>query len=93
MSKRPLLWTLLGALIMSVAVLNSHAASTTRLPTSSTSVELTADPAIFTSGTSAKLSCGEVLCHANSVECSSGTIPCGGCVIPPGSFFGHCANR
>jgi hypothetical protein len=80
-----------GALMMSGAVLNSHAASSAQAPAARAAIEESADPATPES-TSPSLSCSEILCHSNA-ECSAGTTPCGVCSIPPGSFFGHCVKK
>lgn len=88
MSNKSLVLTFMfGALVMSGAVLNSHAASppapTPRTAMADSIAEAAAAP------TELALSCEEQICHSTA-ECNAGTTSCGVCVIPPGSFFGHC---
>lgn len=78
MSNRPFLLLMLGALMMSGAVLNSHAASRTA------STPPLVEPA--------SLSCLEIVCHSQA-ECDTGTTPCGVCVIPKGASSGSCVRR
>ena len=79
MSNRPFLLLMLGALMMSGAVLNSHAASRTA-PSTPPLVE------------APSLSCLEIVCHSQA-ECDTGTTPCGVCVIPKGASSGSCVRR
>jgi hypothetical protein len=91
MSNRPFLLMVFGALFMSGAVLNSHAASGAQTSTARPAIEDAAEPATTTEAAPPSLTC-ELLCHSTA-ECSAGTTPCGVCVIPPGSFFGHCTLK
>src|SRR5207247_7506438 len=71
MSNRRFLLMAFGALIMSGAVLNSHAAYSAQAPAARAAIEETAaDPATEATPDSAapSLTCGATLCHANHAE-------------------------
>ena len=93
MSKKAVVLTFMfGALLVSGAVLNSHAASTPPAPIAPTMVTHTvADSVVSTSENGPALSCNQI-CHS-TVDCITGTTSCGVCIIPPGSFFGHCGFK
>jgi hypothetical protein len=94
MSNRSFVLTLLlGLLLATGAVVTSKAASTTTAATAQTAVSDSAAGDVVSPGDqSSSLSCNETICHT-TVDCSLGTTSCGVCVIPPGSFFGHCVLK
>jgi hypothetical protein len=93
MSKKAVVSTFMfGALLVAGAVLNSHAASTAPAPVAPTMVtHAVADNVVSISEKGLPLSCNQI-CHS-TVDCITGTTSCGVCIIPPGSFFGHCSFK